>query len=172
MKITKRQLKSIIKEEKRKLVRKLDNTERKTGEISEKVSRKIRIKQIVLEQVEMLELENTEEVEAIEGVWGGDIEGEAKNLVLPLDHSKIAKSEPVTDHVETLPNAEPVLNNEGRIQVYRGQNDLGRVHRLPGIVYERYYDAYVSGNTDTASVILEVHLDSRFPGWLDYEWKS
>jgi hypothetical protein len=142
--------------------------------ILEKVSRKIRIKNLIREQVEILELEDTSEVEAIEDVWSGDIEGKDSYLVLPLDHSKVAKSEPVTKHAESLPDATPVpvLNNEGHIQVYRGQNDLGRSHRLPGIIYERYYDAYVSGHTDTASVILEEHLDTRFPGWLDYEWKS
>jgi hypothetical protein len=131
---------------------------------------KRQLRRIIKEETDTKKDSDT--VEPIEGVWGGDIEGEDKYLVLPLDHSKVAKSEPVTDHVETLPNAEPVLNNEGHIQIYRGQNDLGRAHRLPGIVYERYYDAYVSGHTDKASVILESHLDTRFPGWLDYEWKS
>ena len=147
---------------------------------------KKQMRRIILEEMEAAEVpleaiigalsaaEPDEDVEAIEGVWGGDLEGKDRNLVLPIDHSKAAKSEPAIRHVEVLPTAEPVLNKEGacRIQVYRGKNDLGRSYKLPGIIYERYYDAYVSGNTEKASDILEEHLDGRCPGWMDYEWRS
>jgi len=133
---------------------------------------KRQLRRIILEEADMLDADLPSEVEAIENVWGGC--EDAGNLVLPIDHSKATKSEPVTNRPEMLPSAEPVLNNEStrRIQVYRGQNDLGRSHRIPPIVYERYYDAYVSGNSGRASGILEEHLDARFPGWEDYEWRS
>jgi len=149
-----------------------DYIEYQTGEISERVKLKLHLKMLVREQTEMLDADNPSEVEPVEDVWGGDLEGKDRNLVLPIDHSKAAKSDPVTRSPEMLPSAEPVLNNEGRLQVYRGQNDLGRSHKLPPIIYERYYDAYVSGHTEAASSILEEHLDTRFPGWNDYEWRS
>ena len=60
---------------------------------------------------EFLEEENPADVVPVEDVWaGGD------DLVLPIDHSKAVKSEPVTDYPETLPWAEPVLNREARIR--------------------------------------------------------
>ena len=149
-----------------------DYIETKTGEISERVQLKVRLKRLIKEQADQLDVDKPSEVEPVEDVWAGDIEGKDRNLVLPIDHSKATKSDPVTRGAETLPDAEPVLYSEGNIQVYRGQNDLGRSHKLPAIIYERYYDAYVSGNTEAASGILEEHLDTRFPGWNDYEWRS
>lgn len=150
-----------------------DYIEYKTGAVTERVKLKLKLKKLVREQADILDAEHPSEVECIENVWGGDIEGKDRNLSLAIDHSKSVKSEPVTRHAEMEPHAEPVLNNESRqIQVYRGQNDLGKRYMIPGIVFERYYDAYVSGNTDTASGILEEHLDIRFPGWNDYEWRS
>ena len=60
---------------------------------------------------EFLEEEHPSDIEPVEDTWsGGD------DLVLPIDHSKAAKSEPVTDHPEMLPNAEPVLSKEARIR--------------------------------------------------------
>ena len=149
-----------------------DYIEYKTGEISERVGLKVRLKKFIREQADMLDADSPSDVEAVEGVWGGDPEGKGRNLSLSIDHSKAIKSDPVTASPEMLPAAEPVLNKEGRIQVYRGQNDLGKAHKLPGIVYERYYDAAVSGHTGVAADILEEHLDTRFPGWSDYEWRS
>jgi hypothetical protein len=135
---------------------------------------KRQLKRIIMEEAGMLDVENPTDVEAIEDVWGGDLEGKDRNLVLPIDHSKAAKSEPVTRHVEMEDPAQPVLNNEAanRIQIYRGKNDLGKSYRVPAIVFERYYNACVSGNTAVASDILEEHLDTRFPGWADYEWRK
>lgn len=149
-----------------------DYIETKTGEISERVRLKIRLKKIIREQDDMLDADHPSEIEAVENVWGGDIEGKDRNLSLSIDHSKAAKSEPVTQGPEMLKHAEPVLANEGRIQVYRGQNDLGKLYRIPSIIFERYYDAYVSGKSEAASDILEEHLDNYFPGWKDYEWRS
>lgn len=151
-----------------------DYIEYKTGEVSEvrrNLKRKIRKKyrQIIREAGGS----EYHDIEPVEGVWSGDIEGKDRNLSLSIDHSKAVKSEPVTRAPEMEPSAEPVLNNESAIvQIYRGQNDRGKRYRIPGIIYERYYDAYVSGNTDMASGILEEHLDTRFPGWEDYEWRS
>jgi hypothetical protein len=60
---------------------------------------------------EFIEAEDPFDVETVEDAWaGGD------DLVLPIDHSKAAKSEPVTDSPETLPDAEPVLSKESRIR--------------------------------------------------------
>ena len=60
---------------------------------------------------EFLEEEHPSDVEPVEDAWsGGD------DLVLPIDHSKAVKSEPVTDHPEMLPHAEPVLSKEARIR--------------------------------------------------------
>ena len=99
------------------------------------------------------------------------------NLLLIILAQKLANAERLailnweTKAPESLDNASPVLSNESRLQVYRSQKDLGRSCKLPKIIYERYYDAYVSGNTETASNILEEHLDKHFPGWSDYEWR-
>ena len=61
---------------------------------------------------EFLEAENPADVVPVEDAWaGGD------DLVLPIDHSKAVKSEPVTDYSEMLPMAEPVLSKEGRIRI-------------------------------------------------------
>jgi hypothetical protein len=115
-------------------------------------------------------------VHASHDAWEGGEHGdtEAENLVLPIDHSKAAKSYPVTAAPESLPNADPVLGQESfnRMRIYRGQKDLGRTHRVAPIVLELYYDAMVSGDLTAAAHILEEHLDQRFPGWKDYEWIS
>ena len=128
---------------------------------------------IIREEAEgLLDVESPYDVEPVEDVWGGDPEGEGGNLVLPIDHSKAAKSYPVTAEPEVLPTAGPVLGQESfnRMRVYRGQKDLGRTHRVAPIVLELYYDAMVSGDLTAAAHILEEHLDQRFPGWKDYEW--
>jgi len=127
------------------------------------------LRRIIREEADIiLNYENADEIEAREDAWSG-----GENLSLPLDHSKATKGPAVTDAPEMLPPAEPVLNNESvrRIRVYRGQDDLGRSCMIPNIIYERYYDAYVSGHTEKALGILEEHLDARIPGWVDYEWK-
>ncbi len=133
---------------------------------------KTRLLQIIKEEADQLSVETPADVEPIENVWSGDIEGKDRNLVLPIDHPKSVKSDETTRAPESLDDATPVLSNESRLQVYRSQKDLGRLCKLPKIIYERYYDAYVSGNTEAASNILEEHLDKHFPGWSDYEWRS
>ena len=111
--------------------------------------------------------------EPVEGVWGGDPDDEGRNLVEPLDHVKSGGVDPETDAPRHLPDAGPVLSNEskGRLQVYRSTNDLGRVCKLPPILFERYFDAWVCGNQTKAIDLLEEHLDARYPGWIDYEWR-
>ena len=131
-----------------------------------KISKR-RLQQIIKEEMSDFNGELDTELETREDAFsGGD------NLVLPIDHSKATKGPAVQAEPEMLPPAEPVLNNESvrRIRVYRGSNDLGKVCVLPALVYEHYYDAYVSGNTERALGILEEHLDTRIPGWIDYEW--
>ena len=60
---------------------------------------------------EFLEEDHPSDIEPVEGAWaGGD------DLVLPIDHSKAVKSDSVTDHPESLPDAEPVLSKESRIR--------------------------------------------------------
>jgi hypothetical protein len=60
---------------------------------------------------EFLEEDFPSDVEAVEDAWaGGD------DLVLPIDHSKAVKSDPVTDTPEMLPSAEPILSKEGKIR--------------------------------------------------------
>jgi hypothetical protein len=111
--------------------------------------------------------------EPVEGVWGGDPDDEGRNLVEPLDYIKASGADPETDAPRHLPDAEPVPHNEsnGRLQVYRSDNDLGRICKLPPILFERYFDAWVCGNTGRAKDLLEEHLDARYPGWMDYEWR-
>ena len=138
-----------------------------------KVTKK-RLQRIIREEAAALEVESPVDVEAVEDVWGGDPEGKDRNLVLPIDHAKAAKEPPATREPEFLPDAEPVLNREtlDRLQVYRGENDLGRSYKIPPIVFERYYDAYAHGRVNRARDILEEHLDARVPGWMDYEWRG
>jgi hypothetical protein len=130
------------------------------------------LRKLISEEVDLLDHETTDEVNAIEDVWGGDITGDDKNLVLPLDHSKAGGGPEVTRAPEMNPNATPVLNNENKVQVYRGTNDVGKSYRIPMIVLELYYDAHVNGNTPLARSIIEEHLDIAIPGWHDYEWKA
>ena len=151
-----------------------DYIEYKTGEVSET---KQRLKRIIRNKYKKVIREaggsEYHDIEPVEGVWSGDIEGKDRNLSLSIDFAKVSTDDSNVDAPEMLPAATPVLNNESAIvQIYRGQNDRGKRYRIPGIIYERYYDAYVSGNTDVASGILEEHLDTRFPGWEDYEWRS
>jgi len=135
---------------------------------------KRQLRRIIKEEAGMLDVERPEDVGAVENVWGGDIEGKDRNLVLPLDHSKATKGPEVTRSPEMLPSAEPVLSKEsrGRLQVYRGKKDLGKSYKLPPIIFERYYNAYAAGRMRWATDILEEHLDQRVPGWIDYEWRS
>jgi hypothetical protein len=111
--------------------------------------------------------------EPVEDVWGGDPDDEGRNLVEPMDHVKAAGADPETDAPRHLPDAEPVPNNEshGRLQIYRSDDDLGRICKLPPILFERYFDAWVCGNAGRARDLLEEHLDARYPGWMDYEWR-
>jgi len=67
---------------------------------------------------EFLEAEHPTDVEPVEDVWAGC--PEAGNLELSIDHSKAAKSEPVTNYSEMLPPAEPVLSREHRIRAKQG----------------------------------------------------
>ena len=61
---------------------------------------------------EFLEAESPSDVEAVEDAWsGGD------DLVLPVDHAKAGKFDPIVDYPEMLPSAEPVLSKEGRIRL-------------------------------------------------------
>jgi hypothetical protein len=128
------------------------------------------LRKLISEEVETVD----DDVNAIEDVWGGDITGEDGNLALSLDHSKVGGAPEVTRHPEMLPNATPVLHNENnsKIQVYRGTNDVGRSHRVPIIILELYYDAVVTGNEPLARSIIEEHLDRAVPGWYDYEWRG
>ena len=62
-----------------------------------------RLQQIIKEELEnMLQADLASEVEPVEGVWGGDPEGESGNLELPIDHSEAGGSEKITTHPETL----------------------------------------------------------------------
>ena len=197
MRITKRHLRRIIREEQAKVTKKYDDDSALTGDqdelpdalqkgIIDKVSgqrkkeknesmriTKRQLRRIIREEAQgLIDVESPYDVEPVENVWGGC--EDAGNLVLPIDHSKAAKSEPVTNRPEMLPAADPVLSQESfnRIRVYRGQKDLGRPHKVTPIVFERYYDAMVHGRLEEATDILEGHLDKRFPGWQDYEWLS
>jgi len=75
MKITKRQLRRIIKEE----------------------------------AADILDIDHPSEAEAIEDVWSGDLEGEAKNLALDIDHPVAAGSEETTKEPEMLPRHEDLV---------------------------------------------------------------
>jgi hypothetical protein len=121
-------------------------------------------------------------VEAEEGVWSGGpnlvIDGESdpdwdEDAQKPTPREKeIVKT--TVKEPEQLPAGEPVLNKEslGRLQVYRGSNDVGKTCKLPAIVFENYFDAMVTGNVHRARYTLEEHLDARYPGWMDYEWRG
>ena len=131
---------------------------------------KRQISRIIREEISAIE-DRPLEVEVEEDVWAG---GEA--LVEPIDHQKITTGIAVDPNIEIekIYNEPPVGQEESytRMRVYRGQNDLGRPHKVMPIVLERYYDAMVCGRLEEATDILESHLDSRFPGWQDYEWIS
>ena len=103
----------------------------------------------------ILNYDRADELDPLEDAWSG-----GENLTLPLDHSKATKGPAVHAEPEMLPPAGPVLNNESsrRIRVYRSKEDLGRSCLLPAIIYERYYDAYVSGNTEKALGLSLIHI--------------
>lgn len=113
------------------------------------------------------------ELDVIEDVWGGDPDGEGKNLVLPLDHSEAAGSEKVTDSPESEDHANPVLSKESfGIQVYCSSDGLGVPCVLPESLQVGYYQAYTSGRSKKAQIIIENYLNVAFPGWDDYEWTT
>ena len=144
-----------------------------------KISKR-QLRRIILEEIEVseyseekdttdlaLDHEFASEVKPQENSWAG-----GQNVHNQVDHSKAGGSIPVTRGIETISNAPPVLNNESRIQVYRGKNDMGKSYKVPRIIFELYCDAWVNGNTSKARNVIEEHLDNRFPGWMDYEWRS
>jgi hypothetical protein len=83
---------------------------------------KNRLQQIIKEELEsILQAEEASEVEAIEGVWGGDPDGESRNLELPLDHSEAGGSEKITTHPETLDITGEDLKESKTIRVSKRQ---------------------------------------------------
>ena len=133
-----------------------------------KISRK-RLQQIIREEADIIiNYESAEEIEPREDAWSG-----GENVSLSIDHSKAVKAPPVHAEPESLPNADPVLHKESvqNLQVYMTLKDRGFTYKLPSMIFEQYYDAYVEGRLDKAQRILESHLDKRHPLWLDYEWK-
>ena len=74
------------------------------------------LRKIIREEAEsMLDVEHPSEIEPVENVWGGDLEGEGKNLEHPLDHANVhtGGDQEVQPEPEMLPSATPVMNNEG-----------------------------------------------------------
>ena len=70
---------------------------------------------IIREEMEhMLDAEHPSEIEPVEGVFGGDLEGEDRNLELPLDHAHVhsAGEKEVQAEPESLPDAPPVLESK------------------------------------------------------------
>ena len=59
---------------------------------------------------EMLDADSASEVEAVEGVWSGDAEGEAKNLELDIDHPHAAGAEETTKEPEMLARQENLVS--------------------------------------------------------------
>ena len=59
---------------------------------------------------EVLDIEDPTEIEAVEGVWGGDPEGSAKNLELDIDHPHAAGAEETVKSPEMLPRQESMLD--------------------------------------------------------------
>ena len=129
---------------------------------------KKQLKRIIREEISAIE-DRPLEVEVEEDAWAG---GEC--LVDPIDYQKVTTGVAVEPGIEVEQNYGPPLGQESynRMRVYRGQKDLGKPHKVSPIVLERYYDAMVCGRLEEAADILESHLDSRFPGWQDYEWLS
>lgn len=134
------------------------------------ISRK-RLQQIILEEIDesdriTLNYDRAEDVEPLEDVWSG-----GENITFPLLHSDATKE--TVREPESLADADPVLHKESAqsLQVYMTLKDRGFTHKLPSVVFEQYYDAYVEDSLDKARKILESHLDKRHPLWLDYEWK-
>ena len=132
-----------------------------------------KIKKIIAEVVSDDEVETNIDVEPVENVWSGDLEAEDKNLVEPIDHSDAAGSEPATQNPESLDDAEPILAGESfGLKVYCTTNGLGRSYTLPKSLSEDYYNAYVAGNSRAARMLIEFHLNRKFPNWIDYEWTT
>ena len=131
---------------------------------------KRQLRRVIQEEISAIE-DRPLEIEAEEDAWAG---GEC--LVEPIDHQEITTGVAVEPNIEIekIYNEPPVGQEESynRMRIYRGQNDLGRSHKVTPIVLERYYDAMVCGRLEEATDILESHLDTRFPGWQDYEWLS
>jgi len=133
-----------------------------------------KIKRLILEATgEEEEVVTNIDVEAVEDVWGGDLEGEDRNLVKPLDHAEAAGSEPTTKNPESLDPASPILAKESfGLRIYYSKSDLGRPHVLPKSLNKEYYNMYVEGNLRAAKMLIESHLNRKFSGWVDYEWTT
>jgi len=61
---------------------------------------------------EMLDADSASEVEAVEGAWSGDAEGEAKNLELDIDHPHAAGAEETTKEPEMLARQENLVSEQ------------------------------------------------------------
>jgi len=132
-----------------------------------------KIRKIIVEAVGDDEVTTNVDVEPVENAWSGDPEAEDKNLVEPIDHSEAAGSEPATQNPESLDDAEPVLANESfGLRIYYTKNGMGRSYALPKRLSEDYYNAYVAGNSRAARMLIEFHLNRKFPNWIDYEWTT
>lgn len=82
-----------------------------------KISRK-QIQKIIKEEIaDILDVEHPSDVEAIVGVWSGDIEGEAKNLSLDIDHPKAAGAEETTKEPEMLPRHEDLVSESKKVKI-------------------------------------------------------
>ena len=68
-----------------------------------KITKK-QLKRIIREMIDV------SDIEAVEGVWGGDLEGESKNLELDIDHPHAVGAEETTKSPEMLPRQESMLD--------------------------------------------------------------
>ncbi len=74
---------------------------------------KRKLKRIIKEEmVDLLEPGKPYEVEAVEGVWGGDAEGTARNLELDIDHPKSVGAEETTKEPEMLDRQEDLVSEQ------------------------------------------------------------
>ena len=83
---------------------------------------KRQLQQIIKEEIsDILDVDHPSDVEAVEGVWSGDIGGEAKNLSLDIDHPKAAGAEETTKEPEMLPRQEDLVGESKNLRLTKRQ---------------------------------------------------
>ena len=102
--------------------------------------------------VDILDFDDVSEIEPIEDAWSGNLDGEAKNLALNIDHPKAAGSEATTKEPEMLPKQESQLEESNEKFSFRDMTrqflDGSASAEKTELILEANPDGTISPNED------------------------